>query len=100
MSGKLVRDKIPQIIEAAGKKPNIRILSDDEYLYELDKKLFEEIEEYKADRSLEELADIFEVLLAHCYVCNFTYEDLQQAARLKREARGAFKQKIFWMGND
>lgn len=100
MTGKLVRDKIPQIIEAAGKKPIIKTLNEDEYLQELDKKFFEEIEEYKSDRSIEELADIFEVLLAHCEACNFTYEDLLSTAKSKRETRGAFKQKIFWMGND
>ena len=35
---KLVRDKIPQIIKEAGKTPIIEILSDEDYLKELDKK--------------------------------------------------------------
>ena len=47
--GKLVRDRIPEIIIADGKKPITRILDNDEYLRELDKKLNEEIAEYQAD---------------------------------------------------
>lgn len=50
--GKLVRDKIPQIIMSDGKNPIIRTLSDEEFLTELDKKLDEEIAEYQADKSL------------------------------------------------
>lgn len=45
IQGKLVRDKIPQIIREAGKEPIIRILDHEEYLVELDKKLLEEVEE-------------------------------------------------------
>ena len=55
--GKLVRDKIPEIIIADGKKPITRILDNKEYLQELDKKLNEEIAEYQAGKSLEEKAD-------------------------------------------
>lgn len=40
---KLVRDKIPQIIEEAGKQCETKILSDTEYLEMLDKKLDEEL---------------------------------------------------------
>ena len=47
MQGKLVRDKIPQIIAADGKKPITRILEQEEYLLELDKKLNEEMEREK-----------------------------------------------------
>jgi predicted house-cleaning noncanonical NTP pyrophosphatase (MazG superfamily) len=100
MEGKLVRDKIPQIIEAAGKKPIIRILDDIEYRYALDDKLLEEIDEYKVVRSIEELADILEVLFAHCEAYGYTKEELFAACNRKRLARGAFKQKIFWSGNE
>ena len=43
---KLVRDKIPEIISASGKKANCRILGEDEYIKELDRKLDEECAEY------------------------------------------------------
>lgn len=55
MNGKLVRDKIPKIILTDGKKPIIRVLGTEEYLEELDKKLNEEIAEYQADESIEEM---------------------------------------------
>lgn len=49
--GKLVRDRIPEIIKTDGKNPITRVLSEDEYLQELDTKLNEEVAEYQADKS-------------------------------------------------
>ena len=51
---KLVRDRIPEIIEAAGKKPVTHILDEAAYLAELDRKLSEECAEYQESKSLEE----------------------------------------------
>lgn len=98
--GKLVRDKIPEIIIADGKKPIIRILDDNEYLKELDKKLNEEIAEYQADKSIEEMADVLEVLFAICEVRGHSVEELMEVRNAKREKRGGFEQKIFWSGNE
>lgn len=99
-NGKLVRDKIPEIIKQAGKQPQIAILSDEAYVYELEKKLDEEVAEYHADRSLEELADILEVLIALSAVQGHTLEDLLFKRFSKRIERGGFDEKIFWFGND
>ena len=63
---KLVRDKIPEMIREQGETPVFRILEQEEYLKELDRKLDEEIREYQEDKSLEELADVLEVMLAIC----------------------------------
>lgn len=52
---KLVRDKIPQIIEAAGKTCTCSVLSEEEYLTFLDTKLNEELAEYQESSALEEL---------------------------------------------
>ena len=98
--GKLVRDKIPQIIMAAGKNPITRILSQEEYLLELDKKLNEEIAEYQVDKSLEEMADVLEVLFAICEARGHSVEELMKVRKEKKEARGGFEQKIFWSGNE
>ena len=98
--GKLVRDKIPQIITAAGKTPITRILDQEEYLEELDKKLNEEIAEYQADKSLEEMADVLEVLFAICEARGYSVDELMNVRNEKKEARGGFEQRIFWSGNE
>ena len=98
--GKLVRDKIPQIITAAGKTQITRILDQEEYLAELDKKLYEEIAEYQADKTIEEMADVLEVLFAICEARGYSVEELMKVRNEKREARGGFEQKIFWSGNE
>lgn len=63
---KLVRDKIPEIIDADKKTCKTRILSKEEYIAALEDKLNEEVAEYQADKNLEEMADILEVLRAIC----------------------------------
>lgn len=98
--GKLVRDKIPEIINNDGKTPIIEVLSDEDYLKELDKKLNEEVEEYQADKSIEEMADVLEVLFAICEGRGHTVEELLQVRESKLEKRGGFKDKIYWVGNE
>lgn len=98
--GKLVRDRIPEIIIADGKKPITRILDNNEYLRELDMKLNEEIAEYQADKSIEEMADVLEVLFALCEARGHSVEELMEVRNVKREKRGGFEQKIFWSGNE
>lgn len=93
--GKLVRDRIPEIIKNAGKKPITEILSQEEYLKELDKKLNEEVAEYQADKSIEEMADVLEVLFAICEARGHSLEELLQVREDKREKRGGFKNKIY-----
>lgn len=92
---KLVRDKIPEIIESNGEVPKTRILSDEEYLIELNKKLQEEMQEYLASYDIEELADLEEVLLAILDAKNLSHEEFENIRTRKVEKRGAFKNKIF-----
>lgn len=64
---KLVRDKIPQIIEASGKQAEIRVLDDTEYIKVLNIKLQEELDEFikaEEDEQITELADLVEVVYA------------------------------------
>lgn len=98
--GKLVRDKIPQIIIADGRTPIVRTLSDEEYLSELDRKLNEEVAEYQADKSLEEIADVLEVLLAICEARGHSVDELMEVRDKKREKRGGFRDKAYWEGNE
>ena len=60
---KLVRDKIPEIIEIAGKRAEIRIADDSEYANLLKQKLLEEVDEYMQSNNPDELADIIEVVI-------------------------------------
>ena len=98
--GKLVRDNIPDIIRSDGKNPITRILSDEEYLYELDKKLNEEVAEYQADKSIEEMADVLEVLFAICEARGHSIEELMEVKQAKKDKRGGFKDRIYWEGNN
>ena len=50
---KLVRDRIPEIIEASGKTCTIEILSDENYLLMVDAKLDEELAEYHKEQKIE-----------------------------------------------
>lgn len=92
---KLVRDKIPEIIAGDGKVAKTHILSDAEYLNELDKKLNEEVAEYQADKSLEEMADVLEVLYAICEARGYSIEELEQKRSDKATARGGFREKLY-----
>ena len=92
---KLIRDKIPEIIQADGKTCITRILSDEEYVDALEKKLNEEVAEYQTDKNLEELADILEVLQTICIARGYTLEELETARAKKSKERGGFEKKIF-----
>lgn len=92
---KLVRDKIPQIIEASGKTCETEVLSDERYLEMLDKKLNEELAEYQQEKSLEELADLLEVLYAVAVARGHSLEELEQVRAEKKDKRGGFAEKIF-----
>ena len=92
---KLVRDKIPDIIEADGKSCKTRILSDEEYIAALEEKLNEEVAEYQADKNLEEMADVLEVLQAICIARGYSLEELGALRAKKANERDGFADKIF-----
>ena len=92
---KLVRDNIPNIISENGEKPITRVLTDEEYIRELNFKIEEEVKEYLLDFSVEELADIEEVLRAILDYKNVSYEEFEKVRLNKVNKRGAFKDKIF-----
>ena len=91
---KLVRDRIPEIIEKEGKQSVCSILSDEEYLMLLDQKLSEELGEYLEDKSMEELADLLEVMMAVAKARGSSIEEVETIRRQKAEKRGRFEKKI------
>ena len=97
---KLVRDKIPAIIEAQGKTATVRILDDGEYTRALERKLDEEVREFHSEKNLEELADILEVVYALAENIGHSKEELLSVYVQKHEERGGFCDRIFLVSND
>ena len=91
---KLVRDRIPEIIIKAGKEPITSVLTDEEYIKMLDKKLNEECAEYQADKNIEELADMLEVIIAITKARGYSLNELERIRAEKADKRGGFEQKI------
>ena len=92
---KLVRDNIPEIMIQKGAQPVTRILNDEEYIQELNKKLSEEVNEYLESGEIEEIADIEGVILAILKVKNVSRENLENVRKEKISKRGSFDKKIF-----
>ena len=92
---KLVRDKIVDIIEAEGRIAKYRILDGEAYRQALNKKLQEEVKEYLEDNSVEELADIVEVVYGLLNCMNVSVQDFEKIRMDKREKRGAFEKRVF-----
>ena len=98
---KLVRDKIPEIIRNNGEEPITRVLSDDEYKIELEKKLKEELNETlssSGSERIEELADMLEVMICIAKLEGKTLDDIIFECDKKREKRGSFNEKIYLCG--
>lgn len=91
---KLVRDRIPEIIESSGKTCSTEILSPEDYLRMIDAKLDEELAEYHKDQNIEELADLLEVIHAAVIARGYTLEDLEQIRAEKAAKRGGFEKRI------
>jgi predicted house-cleaning noncanonical NTP pyrophosphatase (MazG superfamily) len=95
---KLVRDRIPEIIEAAGKTPVTEVLSADDFLVMLHEKLDEEVKEYHETRSIDELADLVEVVYAILDFRCVPHQEFEELRQLKRERRGAFHKRLILKG--
>lgn len=98
---KLVRDKIPEIIESNGEIPIIRKLSDTEYKQELEKKLYEEYLEVidsSYSNRIEKLADMIEVIKYLAKLEDKTLEDVIEVSNEKVKSRGGFDKRIYLEG--
>lgn len=95
---KLVRDKIPAIIEADGKTCDVEIAATGDRTKLLEAKLMEEVNEYLEDKNLEELADVMEVLYGLAHNLGYSEEDLIKKRNEKLEERGGFKDGILLKG--
>lgn len=99
---KLVRDKIPEIVEAQGKTAYVKAMTDDnEYLDFLLAKLIEEATELAHAKSesnqLEELADVAEVIEAILEFKKLNQSDIAKVQDQKRQKRGGFKKRLLML---
>ena len=88
---KLVRDRIPEVIESKGKKFSTKILNSEEYITELKKKIYEELEEYLHAENNEdvgeELADILETIHAIAEYHGYPIDKVEEVRKIKAEKR-------------
>lgn len=94
MKSKIVRDRIPEIILKAGKNPITEIVTVNAAIEALEQKLSEELNEYLEDHSLEEMADLLEVMHGILYLKGISWEELESVRLKKRDERGGFEQRI------
>lgn len=96
---KLVRDRIPEMLNQAGNKFKVETLNQDRFILELRKKLKEEVMEYQEaatdEEALEELADLLEVIHSLASIHQSTFEELEQIRKDKTAERGGFEEKVF-----
>lgn len=95
---KLIRDRIPQIIEADGHYPVTRVLDGQDYRAALLAKLVEEAREAQdasPDELPVELADVWEVVQALLRMLPMTWQELETLAASKRDLRGGFNGRLF-----
>lgn len=95
---KLVRDKIPQIIEEAGHEYEIRILSEEEFKEKVREKLVEEAKELlnaENDELVNELADVLQLIESIAEIEGIEIKDVVEKRKKKEEKRGSFRKRIF-----
>lgn len=97
---KLVRNMIPQIITEKGSEPHTRILTKTERAVELLNKLLEEALEFQVTPSLEERADVAQVLREIDDAYGFTESEIESARAQKEIERGDFSEGIFLISVD
>lgn len=100
---KLVRDKIPDIIRAEGRSPDLRQTHGKALYSALCNKLVEEhvefIGETGHDGRLEELADMIEVIHALSIQLGSSPEGLSAIVEKKRAKRGGFEECYIYAGD-
>ncbi|MEC0089879.1 nucleoside triphosphate pyrophosphohydrolase [Paenibacillus macquariensis] len=100
---KLVRDKIPQIIEASGKQYTVRVMDETEYAIALKTKMQEELNEFleaSEEHQMGELADLLEVVYSFAFSKGVRVEELEGIRQGKCDERGGFLNRILLVSSE
>lgn len=96
---KLIRDKIPAIMNAEDIEIAHYVTDREEYISRLNDKLLEEAQEVIAatnkEELCEELGDLFEVIQAIATVNEIPLEEIIEKAKLKNEQKGNFAGRLY-----
>lgn len=96
---KLIRDRLPEIMRKSSIGVFERVMEKDEYAKRLKEKLLEEATEViyaRGEKEIcEELADLLEVMTALAQLNGIKWEDILNAATVKREEKGGFDKRIY-----
>ena len=87
---KLVRDLIPQIIKQSGKDCAYHEADYFELEERLYDKMIEELNEFSEAPSVEEAADMYEVLCSICWLHKIDLDEVREYAMKKKIKRGGF----------
>ena len=93
---KLVRDNIPNILDAKNFPYELEVLDNEKYKIELIKKLGEEVAEFLVEGDVEELADVIEVVEALKKLPE--YQNVYDVRMQKLEEKGGFEKKFKMKG--
>lgn len=101
-NGKLVRDKIPDIMNKGGSKPIIKIADDEEFVYALKHKILEEAQQLKNARTegheLEEIIDIMEAVNTYIKHKKVSVKNADRMRKYKLRKHGGFDKRILLEG--
>lgn len=91
---KAIRDKIPEIIKATGKTPVVETVDPEVFARYLNEKLEEELNEYRKEGSIEELADLVEVVYGLLHLKGITVQEFEVIRTEKAKKRGGFEKRL------
>ncbi len=97
---KLIRDRIPEIIEKDGCSYKTRILKQKEYKQELLKKIVEESQEVLETNGnkkelIKEIGDVQEIINYIIKTFNLDKKEIEKIRKKRKKSRGSFDKKIF-----
>lgn len=92
---KLVRDRIPDIINSGGEMAITKVLPYEQFVRCLNKKLIEEVQEFLTSNSVEELVDVFQVILTILDEHGISFNQFEEMRKKKAIEKGEFKKRFF-----